>query len=68
MLVKIEGIMTAIDDPSQTPKPDEGRKFIQVSSGSEATPVVAVCNDGSVWSLDKKSMSWSRLPDAPQED
>jgi hypothetical protein len=62
MLVRIEGMMTTLPESST-----QGRKVIQVSSGSETNPVIAVCNDGSMWSFNKQANIWSRMPDVPQD-
>lgn len=47
------------------------RKIIQIAmsgpSADYARQVLALCDDGSVWSLDLDFQEWSRVSDIPQD-
>lgn len=49
------------------------RKIIQIASEYlgekyvEPSTVLALCNDGTVWSLNEDRKGWGKLPDIPQD-
>jgi hypothetical protein len=63
--VWIEGWMNMA--PQQPNPPGKTRKVVQVSQGSEVNPIVALCDDASVWFYTKSSDSWTRVRDVPQD-
>lgn len=55
-------VITPVSQDNKVP-----RKVIQITDGSEVKPVLALCNDGSIWSYEKSTTIWSRIKDIPQE-
>ena len=67
VLVRIEGTMVMGPPVDQKPPSPEVRRVIQITSGSDTNPVVALCNDSSMWVYNKADSIWSVLPDVPQD-
>ena len=49
---------------AQPPHPSK-RKVVQISFGTETNPIGALCDDGTMWSYNKATTKWSRIPDVP---
>jgi hypothetical protein len=44
------------------------RKVIEVSSGSDTNPIIALCDDNSIWYYTKATNKWTRVADLPMYD
>ena len=42
------------------------RRVVQIAAASELRPVIALCDDSSIWAYDK-STGWFRIPEVPVE-